>query len=103
MRGPSTIYYIDGTTSEIIYRISGKKTDFEMGTDATFWYQVSSALFSARVEDLTGLAPGSMTLGSAPTTQCHHTTSASLTTLQGALETSRRPLEALFCRSTWTR
>ncbi|ORY63828.1 ASST-domain-containing protein [Leucosporidium creatinivorum] len=39
MRGPSTIYYIDGTTSEIIYRISGKNTNFTMGTDATFWYQ----------------------------------------------------------------
>jgi hypothetical protein len=42
MRGPSTVYYIDGTTSEIIYRISGKNTNFTMGTDATFWYQVSS-------------------------------------------------------------
>lgn len=47
MRGPSTVYYIDGTTSEIIYRISGKNTNFTMGTDASFWYQVSMPLVSA--------------------------------------------------------
>ncbi|GAA5907935.1 hypothetical protein JCM6882_001532 [Rhodosporidiobolus microsporus] len=44
MRGPSTIYYIDGQNGEIIWRLSGKQTNFTMGTNATFWYQHDARL-----------------------------------------------------------
>ncbi|GAA6009171.1 hypothetical protein JCM10207_004294 [Rhodosporidiobolus poonsookiae] len=44
MRGPSTIYYIDGSSGEIIWRLSGKYTNFTMGTNATFWYQHDARL-----------------------------------------------------------
>lgn len=33
MRGPSTIYSISATTGEIIWRLSGKETNFTMGTE----------------------------------------------------------------------
>ncbi|BGP49044.1 hypothetical protein JCM10450v2_004923 [Rhodotorula kratochvilovae] len=39
MRGPSTIYYISAETGDIIWRLSGKNSNFTMGTNATFWYQ----------------------------------------------------------------
>ncbi|KAI5480533.1 arylsulfotransferase [Pseudohyphozyma bogoriensis] len=39
MRGPSTLYSISSTTGEILWRLSGKNSNFTMGTDATFWYQ----------------------------------------------------------------
>ncbi|GAA5852879.1 hypothetical protein JCM8547_004717 [Rhodosporidiobolus lusitaniae] len=44
LRGPSTIYLINGTSGEIVWRLSGKKTDFTMGTNATFWYQHDARL-----------------------------------------------------------
>ncbi|GAA5824579.1 hypothetical protein JCM11251_000483 [Rhodosporidiobolus azoricus] len=44
MRGPSTIYYIDGQSGEIIWRLSGKESNFTMGTNATFWYQHDARL-----------------------------------------------------------
>ncbi|KAM0753034.1 hypothetical protein T439DRAFT_188133 [Meredithblackwellia eburnea MCA 4105] len=39
MRGPSTLYYISGSTGDILWRLSGKNTNFTMGTNSTFWYQ----------------------------------------------------------------
>lgn len=39
MRGPSTIYYIDGQTSEVRWELGGKSSSFDMGEGATFWYQ----------------------------------------------------------------
>lgn len=39
MRGPSTIYYISGADGSILWRLSGKLSNFSMGTNATFWYQ----------------------------------------------------------------
>jgi hypothetical protein len=34
-----TIYKIDGKTGEIIWRLSGMKSNFIMGTNATFYYE----------------------------------------------------------------
>ncbi|GAA6034623.1 hypothetical protein JCM8097_005428 [Rhodosporidiobolus ruineniae] len=63
MRGPSTVYAINGTTGEIQWRLSGKYSNFTMGTsatnathtttgvssnfstDATFWYQHDARLY----------------------------------------------------------
>jgi len=38
-RETSTVYKIDRTTGEVIWRLGGKKSDFEMGPGASFAYQ----------------------------------------------------------------
>ena len=39
LRGPSTTYCVNSTDGAIIWRLSGKYSDFTMGTNASFWYQ----------------------------------------------------------------
>lgn len=57
MRGPSTIYYISGTTGEILWRLGGKNSNFTMGTDASFWYQ-----HDARFHSDTSVSPFNISL-----------------------------------------
>jgi hypothetical protein len=35
LRGPSTLYYIDGQNGDILWRLGGKNSNFTMGTNAT--------------------------------------------------------------------
>ncbi|GAA5864707.1 hypothetical protein JCM3774_006049 [Rhodotorula dairenensis] len=39
LRGSSTIYYIDRSSKEILWRLGGKKSDFKMGERTDFWFQ----------------------------------------------------------------
>ncbi|GAA6006543.1 arylsulfotransferase family protein [Rhodotorula paludigena] len=48
MRGPSTIYLINGQTGEITWRLSGKYSNFTMGENATFWYQHDARLMEGQ-------------------------------------------------------
>ena len=38
-RNSSAIYEIDGKTGNVLWRLGGKKSDFKMGPDTTFWWQ----------------------------------------------------------------
>lgn len=39
LRWMATLYYINGTSGEVIWRLSGKYSDFIMELDADFWFQ----------------------------------------------------------------
>lgn len=39
MRGPSTLYLVDGNTGDIIWRIGGARSDFAFEPDAMFHHQ----------------------------------------------------------------
>ncbi|KAK4058464.1 hypothetical protein OIO90_000624 [Microbotryomycetes sp. JL221] len=46
LRGPSTVYYIDGQSGEVMWRLGGKSTSFTMGDGSVFWYQHDARLRS---------------------------------------------------------
>lgn len=39
MRGPSTLYYVSGVTGDILWRLGGKESNFEMGENSRFFAQ----------------------------------------------------------------
>ncbi|EJT96609.1 hypothetical protein DACRYDRAFT_112558 [Dacryopinax primogenitus] len=39
LRGPSTLYLVNHTTSDIIWQIGGMNPSFSMGTNTSFWFQ----------------------------------------------------------------
>ncbi|BGP53417.1 hypothetical protein JCM8202_001059 [Rhodotorula sphaerocarpa] len=39
LRGSSTVYYIDRNTKKILWRLGGKKSNFQMGKGTEFWFQ----------------------------------------------------------------
>lgn len=39
LRGPSAVYKINETDGSVVWRLGGSKSDFDLGDDATFWYQ----------------------------------------------------------------
>ena len=38
-RNTSAVYELDGMTGDVLWRLGGKKSDFEMGPATTFWWQ----------------------------------------------------------------
>ncbi|KAM0792815.1 hypothetical protein ACM66B_002581 [Microbotryomycetes sp. NB124-2] len=51
MRGPSTLYYVDGKTGEVLWRLGGKNSDFRMDDDATFFAQHDARLVGKGTDD----------------------------------------------------
>lgn len=51
MRGPSTLYYVSGKTGEIIWRLGGKRSDFEVDKDASFYSQHDARIIGSGTDD----------------------------------------------------
>ncbi|KAK4049447.1 hypothetical protein OIV83_004180 [Microbotryomycetes sp. JL201] len=51
MRGPSTLYYIDGKSGELLWRLGGKLSDFKVDDNATFFSQHDANIIGKGTDD----------------------------------------------------